>query len=119
VRNRGSPGSAGYPRLVRVRSRARGRAAWVRGLVADLRAASDRFGDLWDANDVKVLHDVHKTIEHPELGAIELDCDVLTVDGADLRVVVFTAKPGTAAADSLALLASLDVDAVHAAGERG
>ena len=91
----------------------------MRGLVADLRAASDPFGDLWDANDVKVLHDVHKTIEHPELGAIELDCDVLTVDGADLRVVVFTAKPGTAAADSLALLASLDVDAVHAAGERG
>ena len=81
----------------------------VRRLIPALHAASPRFGELWNNNTVGAVHDTHKTIEHPELGLLELDCDVLSVDGADLRIVLFTAAPGTAAADSLALLASLDV----------
>ena len=32
-----------------------------------------------------------------------LDCDVLTVHGSDLQIVVFTAEPGTPDADALAL----------------
>ncbi len=84
----------------------------VRQLIAGLRAADPRFGDLWATNDVGVMHDTHKTIEHPELGMLALDCDVLTVEGADLRLVVFTAAPRTEAANSLALLASLDIRSV-------
>ena len=30
---------------------------------------------------------------HPELGSITLDCDVLTVAGTDIRIVVYTAEP--------------------------
>lgn len=37
---------------------------------------------------------------------------MLRVDGADLRVVLFTAAPGTPQADALSLLASLDVTPV-------
>ncbi|WP_309059684.1 hypothetical protein [Streptomyces sp.] len=35
-----------------------------------------------------------KTIGHPEVGDIVLDCDVLLVPGADLRVVTYTAAAG-------------------------
>ncbi len=46
-----------------------------------------------------------KTVHHPDLGPITVDCDVLTVAGSDLRVVAFTAPPGTEDADKLRLLA--------------
>ncbi|MFJ6917288.1 hypothetical protein ACIQUX_25500 [Streptomyces sp. NPDC101133] len=35
-----------------------------------------------------------KTIRHPEVGDILLDCDVLIVPGADLRMVTYTAATG-------------------------
>lgn len=46
-------------------------------------------------------------MHHPELGPITVDCDVLTVAGSDLRVVAFTAAPGSADADKLKLLTVL------------
>jgi len=48
-----------------------------------------------------------KTIDHPQVGPVTLDCDVLTVLGADLRIIVYTAEPGTRDAERLALLAVL------------
>jgi len=44
-----------------------------------------------------------KTIVHPEVGPITLDCDVLTVAGSDLRLVVYTAQPSAPDADRLRL----------------
>lgn len=45
-----------------------------------------------------------KTIEHPALGRITLDCETLLVPDTDQAVVVYSAEPGTPEADSLALL---------------
>ncbi|WP_342743523.1 hypothetical protein [Amycolatopsis sacchari] len=45
-----------------------------------------------------------KTIEHPEVGAITLDCDVLSVPGADLRIVAHTAAAGSTDENKLDLL---------------
>ncbi len=35
------------------------------------------------------------TIDHPHVGTLTLDRDVLTVAGSDLRIVIYTAEPGT------------------------
>jgi hypothetical protein len=35
-----------------------------------------------------------KTITHPIVGDITVDCDVLTVPGADLRIVTYTTAAG-------------------------
>ncbi|MFI5064617.1 MAG: transcriptional regulator, partial [Streptosporangiales bacterium] len=48
-----------------------------------------------------------KTVHHPDLGPVTVDCDVLTVAGSDLRVVAYTAAPGSEAAEKLRLLAVL------------
>ncbi|MEK8173054.1 hypothetical protein NKH77_40760 [Streptomyces sp. M19] len=40
----------------------------------------------------------------PRVGALTLDCDILTVVGSDVRVMVYTAEPGTRDAERLALL---------------
>ncbi len=85
----------------------------VTRLIAAMSAASAQFAALWNGHEIAALHETHKTIEHPQLGPVHLDCDVLRVDGADLRVVLFTAAPGTPQADALSLLASLDVTPVE------
>ncbi len=77
----------------------------LRRLVADLRAASTRFAKLWDARAVGTHETDRKTVHHPDVGPLTLDCDVLTVHGSDLRVVAYTAAPGSDAADKLKLLA--------------
>ncbi|GAA1595941.1 helix-turn-helix transcriptional regulator [Kribbella sancticallisti] len=76
----------------------------LRALIQELRAGSDHFARLWDQHVVGFHESDRKTIEHASLGPITLDCDVLTVPGSDLRIVVYTAAPGTEAAEKLRLL---------------
>jgi MmyB-like transcription regulator ligand binding domain len=46
-----------------------------------------------------------KIADHPQVGPMTLDCDVLPVAGADLRIMIYSAEPGTEDAELLALLA--------------
>jgi hypothetical protein len=46
----------------------------------------------------------HKVFDHPSIGRIELDCDVLRADGADLVLVVYSAAPDSPGAEALSLL---------------
>lgn len=41
-----------------------------------------------------------------------LDCDVLSVSGSDLRIVAYTAEPGSADAERLALLSVVGTQAL-------
>lgn len=79
----------------------------LRGLVAELRAKSERFAELWDSGAVDRHEAARKTIDHPQVGPLTLDCDTLTVAGSDLRIMVYTAEPGTPDADRLALVVTL------------
>ncbi|GAA3549503.1 hypothetical protein GCM10022419_032310 [Nonomuraea rosea] len=79
----------------------------LRRLVAELRAGSGRFAELWDSGAVGHHEAARKTIGHPQAGSVTLDCDVLTVTGSDLRIMVYTAEPGTEDADRLALITVL------------
>ena len=73
-------------------------------LVSSLRQRSEDFIRLWDTSVLGEHGNQRKTIDHPELGPIELDCDIVTVQGAELRLVIFSAEPGTTAAEQLQLL---------------
>jgi transcriptional regulator with XRE-family HTH domain len=74
-------------------------------LVTALRQGSGDFARLWDTSALAEHGSERKTIDHPDLGPIELDCDIVTVHGAELRLIIFTAEPGSPAADQLRLLA--------------
>ena len=52
---------------------------------------SPRFAELWEQRPVRRHIASRKTVVHPEVGEITLDCDALTVRGSDLRMVVYTA----------------------------
>ncbi|WP_328409934.1 helix-turn-helix transcriptional regulator [Streptomyces violaceus] len=80
-------------------------------LVQELRGVSDAFARHWATQTTAARHTTdRKTIRHPEIGDIQLDCDVLIVPGADLRMVTYTAATGSSDAGKLDLLG---VTAVH------
>ncbi len=112
--------------MSRVRQSADERAAFEESLVADLRATTSRypgdpavtalvarlnrvprFRELWKRNAVAEHEGSRKVIEHPEVGDIALDCDVLTTQGSNLHLVVYTPRPGTDARGKLDLLAAI------------
>ncbi|MGW0231472.1 helix-turn-helix transcriptional regulator [Actinopolymorpha singaporensis] len=76
----------------------------LRRLISDLRASSARFAVLWDTGVVGHHEAARKTIDHPRVGPVTLDCDVLTVAGSDLRIMIYSAQPGTEDAEHLELL---------------
>ena len=63
------------------------------GLIQTLTAGNRRFAELWAAGAVGAHREDHKVIEHPAVGPIAVDCDVMT-DG-DLKIVILTAAPDT------------------------
>jgi transcriptional regulator with XRE-family HTH domain len=73
-------------------------------LIDDLRTVSERFATLWETRPVATLNSSAKTFEHPEVGKITLDCDVLRAQGSDVRIIVYTPRPGSPDADALALI---------------
>nr|WP_307086672.1 helix-turn-helix transcriptional regulator [Arthrobacter agilis] len=65
------------------------------GLVARLRTASPEFERRWAGARVAEHRSSRKTVTGTPVGPISVDCDVLTVPGSDLRVVVYTVVPGS------------------------
>ena len=77
----------------------------LKRLVKELAAQSPRFVELWEsgAPDPRQEQSRHKIIDHPAVGRMTLDCDILVVAADDVRIMVFTAEPGTEDAERLAL----------------
>jgi hypothetical protein len=84
----------------------------LRRLIAELRANSDRFAELWDSGVVGRHEASRKTVHHPQVGPLTLDCDVLSVAGSDLRIMIYTAEPDTGDAERLELLGVLGTQAL-------
>ena len=76
----------------------------LRRLVRELRTGSDRFDAMWQEGRAGGWRSHTKTVVHPELGSLTLDCDTLLVPDDDQAVIVYSAAPGTPEASSLALL---------------
>jgi transcriptional regulator with XRE-family HTH domain len=76
----------------------------VMGLIAEARASSTRFAELWATGAVGLHISDLKTIDHPVVGPVRVDCDVLTVPFADLRIVTYTAPAGSPDAEKLDFL---------------
>ncbi len=74
-------------------------------LVAQLLAVSPEFAEVWAQHEVAAHSEQRKTLVHPELGEMQLDCQVLHSEDRGQRLLVFTATPGTVDAHRLELLA--------------
>ncbi|MFB9208902.1 hypothetical protein ACFFV7_47500 [Nonomuraea spiralis] len=65
-------------------------------LVDELRAGNERFAELWAIGTVAAHREDHKTIEHPAVGAIRVDCDVLIDGDSECKIVIMSTVPGSA-----------------------
>jgi len=83
----------------------------IASLIADLRQESARFAELWETTPPRVRGAQRKTLLHPVVGRLTVDCDILSVHGSDLHVVVFSAEPGTPDADALDLAVVIGLEA--------
>jgi len=73
-------------------------------LIAEMRSTSAEFSRLWDEGAVGPHVSARKTVVHPQVGEVTCDCDVLTVPGCDIRLVVYTVAAGSADAEKLEFL---------------
>ncbi|QMU68776.1 helix-turn-helix transcriptional regulator [Streptacidiphilus sp. P02-A3a] len=78
-----------------------GRAA---ALVRQLLSVSAQFAELWADHDVALRRGDTKTVLHPVVGAIELDCEAMLGTRHRQRLIVHTARPGSVAQERLELL---------------
>lgn len=76
----------------------------LNSLISDLRDRSERFSVLWRNPPSTRSAASRKTFDHPAVGTITVDCDHLEVVGSDLRIVIWTAPPGSPDARALELL---------------
>lgn len=84
-------------------------------LVDRLTEASDEFTARWAEHEVAVRRADHKRIIHPEVGLVDLQCEVLVGSGGDQLLVVLFPRPGTDAREKLDLLRVIGVQDLSAA----
>jgi transcriptional regulator with XRE-family HTH domain len=85
-------------------------------LVRALRKASGEFAELWERHEVAKRFEDHKTLIHPQLGPIELDCQALFTEDQSQALLVLTAPPRTEAYEKLQLLGVLGHERFPARG---
>jgi len=88
-------------------------------LVARLRAASGEFDRRWAEARVAEHRASRKTVARTSVGPITVDCDVLTVPGGDLRIVVYTVAPGSDDEAKLDLLRVTGLQSLEVAPRAG
>ncbi|MFE3543992.1 helix-turn-helix transcriptional regulator [Nocardia sp. NPDC059177] len=76
----------------------------VAAYIAELRGSSAEFEELWNEHEVAVRVTDVKRFRHPEVGLIDTVCEVLVTRNAAQRLLVYLPRPGTDAAEKMALL---------------
>lgn len=66
-------------------------------LIRELSAGNERFARMWASGTVAAHREDRKTVEHPRVGPVTVDCDVLTDGESELKIVILSAAPGTEA----------------------
>ncbi|MFD6399569.1 helix-turn-helix transcriptional regulator [Nocardia sp. NPDC060249] len=82
-------------------------------LLTELRTGSAEFEAHWQAGRSSVMHSLTKTIAHPDLGALTLDCDAVHVPDTDQTIVIYSAAPHTHTATALDLLRVTGLESFH------
>ena len=96
--------SAAHVRDLRATTSRRGGETDVATFVAELVGASGEFRQLWEQHDVGARRSADKRIVHPEVGLIDLRCEVMFAPDHGLQVVAFFPVEATGARRKLDLL---------------
>ncbi|MFE9244923.1 helix-turn-helix transcriptional regulator [Nocardiopsis sp. NPDC006938] len=78
----------------------------IERLVTTLLGTSPRFTALWEERDVQERRVLHKSVEHPLVGHLEFECQVLHVPESDQRVMLYCPEPGSTSEERMRRLAA-------------
>src|SRR5689334_13266252 len=67
----------------------------IEELVTELLGASPGFARMWAEHRVEERRRIVKKVDHPALGALEFECQLLLVPDTDQRIIVYCAAPGS------------------------
>lgn len=81
-------------------------------LVRELTERSPEFTAIWERHEVARRFEEHKTLLHPEIGPIDVDCQVLFTEDQSQTLLVLTAPPHSEGEGKLKLLAVLGTQAM-------
>jgi transcriptional regulator with XRE-family HTH domain len=75
-----------------------------------LLAESEEFRTVWARHEVGIRPRTVKRYVHPEVGLLELQCQILQDPDGSHNLLVYTAEPGSASAERLQLLSVIGAD---------
>ena len=99
-------------RTVYAKHGARSRAG---AIVHALLAQSPEFASLWEAHEVRSTHTSEKRLQHPEVGVMDMQCQILIDPEQGQTLLVLTATPGTESAERLQLLSVIGTQLLSSA----
>lgn len=76
----------------------------IQAMIRELLAASSDFARLWNAHGLQIDHHGHQEFQHPQVGNLPLDFDIMVLPDEDQRLIILTAQPGSPAAQAMQLL---------------
>ena len=76
----------------------------VGALVDEIRTNSADFARMWDLNEVATVTKTRKLLQHPLIGLLDCECDVVISPPSQQRLVLFRGTPGTDTGERLAML---------------
>lgn len=88
------------------------RAAYLAGLLLD---SSEEFRRVWDNHEIGIRPHEVKHFVHPEVGALELNCQRLVDPDQAHSLMVYTAVPGTESYEKLQMLSVIGAQALSGA----
>jgi len=88
----------------------------VTGLVGELLSGSEEFARLWASHDVCARPTLCKAFQHPTVGPITVNCDILDITDRDQQVVIYTAEPGSPSEEALRLLSVVGTQRMNVPG---
>jgi len=78
----------------------------IDSLVTELLALSPRFAAMWAEHEVEVRGPMLKHVDHPLVGHLEFECQVLHIAETGQRLIAYCATPGSATEAAFAELAA-------------
>jgi transcriptional regulator with XRE-family HTH domain len=78
----------------------------IDGVVTELLALSPQFAEMWAAHEVRARGPMLKRVDHPQVGPLEFECQVLHIAETGQRLIAYCAAPGSATAKAFVELAA-------------
>jgi transcriptional regulator with XRE-family HTH domain len=85
-------------------------------LLDELRSNSADFARAWERNEVGTAAKTRKVLQHPLVGVLDCECDVVISPASGQRLVLFRGTPGTDTSERLAMLRVLGTQSLEPTG---